>query len=1216
MDLKNLKTEKNLKEKIKGGGEVNFEKVELYGFKSFADKAEIKFGNGITAIVGPNGCGKSNVADAIRWVLGEQSAKMLRGSSMQDVIFSGTENRKSLSYCEVSLFFDNSEKMFSIDYNEVIITRKLFRSGESEYYINKQPARLRDIVELMHECGIGKEGYVIIGQGKVEEIMSAKPEDRRNIFEEATGIAKFKTRKNESQRKLERTHDNVVRLSDILSEIENQLTPLSRQAEKAKEFNELSAELKHHELNTYIAKVDGVESAKGKINLRIAGLDEQTKLRNQEIKECKEEYDKIFSDITQEDAQLKKLNDELLEKRVSMEKSSGEEKLFQQRISYLSGQIERSENEIKEQEGLILDCNGMLSQAESDLASQKQELKKLNTNAELLSKKLLSLTEKISVGEELASKSQKKIIESIQSLTDIKVNKGTMSIERLNLEEKTTELTSKLDELSYKRETLFNDKEKLDESINSLDRAVFKLKNNISEKEEEVRSSNETVAKYDNKIYSLNSIIATLNTKDNFYRGLKESYDGYMPSVKTLLNKAKDNQVLKSKIKGVVAELIKCDKKFDLALETALGTTAQNIVTETPDEAKYLIQYLKDNRFGRATFLPITSVKKRDRKYEVTLALRERGVLGVADEIVSFDSQFENVISNLLANTVIVDNIDNATALAKKFKFAFKIVTLDGEVLTTQGAMTGGSKRTDTVGLLSNDRKIEENQKELKSKTEEMQALKAEKAKYEINRDKALDELSLLNEMYTEKRQQIMVEREKQASCEKSLIDIGAEIESVTDVIEELKERIEKLDEKRLDAERSDELLERDKDSAKNMADKHQAEFDALKKERDLVAKESTETQISISEIKAKISSFEQDIERLNKEISTAKENIEKLKNSNEGAREIIETLKREQEKVALTKEEQDYINSIRKKIDEIDNVKAKLKEKLEQNDIKEQRISLELNELIEKRHAEEISLAKIDSDLEYLQQSIWEDYQETYETAVKNRVEGYDEKQGEQEINRLRKRRSSLGAINATAIEDYKLMKERYDEMNAQKEDLIKAEEDLRVAIDKIKAEMLAQFDEGFAKINANFQKIFKELFGGGRAMLELDYTEVEDRLEAGIEIIAEPPGKKLQKLSLLSGGEKALTAIAILFAILKLRPMPFCVLDEIEAALDEANVDRFAEYLKRFSEDTQFIVITHRKPTMEMADALFGVTMQEKGVSKMVSVKLSDITSVGELA
>ncbi len=1191
---------------------MNFEKVEIYGFKSFADKAEIKFGKGITGIVGPNGCGKSNVADAIRWVLGEQSAKSLRGSSMQDVIFSGTQGRKSLSYCEVSLYFDNSNKMFSIDYNEVIITRKLFRSGESEYYINKQPARLRDIVELLHECGIGKEGYTIIGQGKVEEIMSAKPEDRRMIFEEATGIAKFKTRKVESERKLDRTHENIIRYTDILTEIENQLGPLERQAEKAKEFNALSAELKHHELNTYIAKVDGVESAKNKIYVRIKGIDEATALRQAELDGATVEYEKILSDTNEADLRLKNLNDELLEKRVNMEKSSGAKQLFEEKISYIKGQIERAEKEIEENEDLISDCKTSLEKNKRELSEKEKELKDTSVKSENVSKKLLTVSEKIALGEELANANQRKVIESIESLTDIKVNKGTMSIERSNLNDKLDELTTRLDELSVKRDKLFNDKERCDKAIDDLDRSVFDLKNQIADKENEVRNGNEDVAQIDNRIYNLNSIITTLVTKDNFYRGLKDSYEGYAPAVKNLLNRAKEVPELKKRIKGVVAELIKSDKKFDIALETALAAAAQNVVTATSDDAKYLIEYLKANKFGRITFLPINSVKPREQSVQVTNALNEPGALGVANKLVSYDSQYENVISNLLGNTLIVDTLENATRIANKYHFAFKMVTLDGDVFSTQGAMTGGSRRQDTVGILSSDRKIEDNAKLLEEKRAEMDKLKAEKVEQEKKRDRALDELSMLNERYNGKRQQILVEREKQAVAETGLSDVGKDIENVTDLIEEVNKRIAKLDDDFSVVNTGSQKLEADKQSARDNADKHQAEYDALRRERDALNEEHTELQIRIAELKGRIETLKEDNARLLNAITEAEETVVRLKKSNLGALDIIEELRREQEKVALTKEEQDYINGIRDKIDNIEKYKGELKIKLAKNDELKQRLTAEINDLSEKKHAEEIALAKIDSDLEYLQQSIWEDYQETYETAVKVREENYDATHGEQEIARIRRKRSSLGAINATAIDDCKILKERYDEMVAQKEDLEKAEADLKEAIGKIKAEMLTQFDEGFTKINENFQRIFKELFGGGRAMLELDYEGVEDRLEAGVEIIAEPPGKKLQKLSLLSGGEKALTAIAILFSILKLRPMPFCVLDEIEAALDEANVDRFARYLQKFSEETQFIVITHRKPTMEMADALFGVTMQEKGVSKMVSVKLSDVANI----
>ena len=1191
---------------------MNFEKVELYGFKSFADKAEIKFGNGITGIVGPNGCGKSNVADAIRWVLGEQSAKSLRGSSMQDVIFAGTQNRKSLSYCEVSLYFDNSNKIFSIDYNEVIITRKLYRSGESEYFINKQPARLKDIVDLLHECGIGKEGYTIIGQGKVEEIMSAKPEDRRMIFEEATGIAKFKSRKIESERKLDRTHENLVRYVDIITEIENQLGPLEKQAEKAKEFNELSEQLKFHELNTYIAKVDGVETAKGKINERIKGITEQASLRQSEMNAAQAEYDKIFSDISETDARLKKLNDELLEKRVGMEKATGDKRLFEQRISFFEGQIERAENEMKNNAALIEQCRSTIADNEAELEKASAELKKLNAKAGELNGRYVTLSQKIALGEELAQENQKQIIKSLESLSDIKISQGAASIEKKNLTEKLGELTARSGELSAKRDEQFVLKEETDKKIDELDRGIFDCKNKIEEKEEEVRSGNELVAGIDNKIYSLNSVITTLVTKDGFYRGLKENYEGYSVAVKLLMNKAKDNPELKKRVKGVVAELIKSDRKFDVALETALGAAAQNVVTLNPDDARYLIEYLKANRLGRITFLPVSSVKTRIQSSEVTMAQRERGALGVANKLVSYDAQFENVISNLLGNTLIVDTLENATVIAKKYRFTFKIVTLDGDVFSTQGAMTGGSKRQDAPGLLSGDRKIEENAAQLAEKKAEMETLKAQKLKAEEKRDKAFEELGILNDLCNEKRRQLVVEREKQAAYEKALIELGRDIESGAELIEEVNERLLRASENIEHISQGGQKLEKDKEKAASNADTHRQEYDALKKERDAVSEESTAIQVEITRLNAKISTLKTDDERLKETAAESEQANARLKQSNENAAEMIEQLKRDEEKVTLSKEEQDYINNIRSEIDKADEYKAALREKLNKNGEIRDGLTERLNELSEKKHSEEIALAKIDSDLENMGNNILEDYQETYETALRFRQDGYDAAAGEAEIGRIRRKRSSLGAINATAIDDCKSLKERYDEMNAQKEDLEKAESDLKEAIEKIKSEMLTQFDAGFNKINENFQKIFKELFGGGRAMLELDYSQVDDKLEAGVEIIAEPPGKKLQKLSLLSGGEKALTAIAILFSILKLRPMPFCVLDEIEAALDEANVDRFARYLKKFSEETQFIVITHRKPTMELADALFGVTMQEKGVSKTVSVKLSDVEKI----
>ena len=1195
---------------------MNFEKIELYGFKSFAEKAEIKFGNGITGIVGPNGCGKSNVADAIRWVLGEQSAKSLRGSNMQDVIFAGTQNRKSLSYCEVSLFFDNSTRIFDLDFNEVIITRKLYRSGESEYFINKQQSRLKDIIDLLRECGIGKEGYTIIGQGKVEEIMSAKPEDRRVIFEEATGIAKFKSRKVESERKLDRTRENIVRYSDILSEIENRLEPLEKQAEKAREFNELSEQLKFHEINTYISKVDGVAVAKGKINDRINGINEATDLKKREFDAAQAESEKILAEIDGADLKLKKLNDELADRRVGMEKSSGAQRLFEQKISYLRSQIERSEKEIEESKAVIADCDAEYVRSDAEYKAAEKELKELSEKAETLSKRLLTLSEKLALGEELAQSNQQKIIKSIESLSDFKMNKGAIGIERANLNEKLKELGARADDLSARRGAVFADKEKTDRKIDELDRSAFDYKNRIAEMEERVRTSNEKVAGIDNEIFKLNSLISTLITRDNFYRDMKERYEGFAPAVKLLMNETKKNPAVKSRVKGVVAELIKSDKKFDVALETALGQGAQNVVTADTEDARYLIEYLKTNKLGRVTFLPVSSVKPRVQSAEVTTALKERGALGVADRLVEYDSEYENVISNLLGNTLIVDTLSNATAIANKYRFAFKMVTLDGDVFSTQGSMSGGSRRQDAQGVLSSDRRIEENAEQLEKGRAEMEKLRAEKAKTETERDEYFSQLEILNDAYNGARQGAMVEREKQSVFEKTLSDLSRETESVADLSESVSARLGEIERHYIAVESGGEKSEQDKEAALESANRHQAEYDALRRERDEISMQSTEIQVSVTETKARLASISQEMQRLKTAGEEAQSSIARLTQSVSGAEDIIESLRREEEKVALTKEEQEKVNALRADIENIETYKGGLRERLAANGEKRETLNAELADLSEKKHAEEIALTKIDTDLEYMGQTIAEDYQLDYDSALQFKAEGYDGVEGEKEINRLRRKRSSLGAINATAIEDCKMLKERYDEMTAQKEDLEKAERDLKEAIDKIKGEMLSQFDEGFNKINVNFQKIFKELFGGGRAMLEMDYSQVDDKLEAGVEIIAEPPGKKLQKLSLLSGGEKALTAIAILFSILRLRPMPFCVLDEIEAALDEANVDRFARYLKKFSEETQFIVITHRKPTMELADALFGVTMQEKGVSKMVSVKLSDVENIEKSA
>ncbi len=1195
---------------------MNFEKIEMFGFKSFADKQEIKFGEGITGIVGPNGCGKSNVADAIRWVLGEQSAKTLRGSSMQDVIFNGTQGRKSLSYAEVSLYFDNTNRLFSLDYNEVIITRKLFRSGESEYYINKQPARLRDIVDLLHECGIGKEGYTIIGQGKVQEIMTSKPEDRRAIFEEATGISKFKARKNESERKLSRTRENIIRFNDIMFELENQLEPLSRQAEKTRQYRDLSAELKHHEINSYISRSDNVASEKNKILVKIKGIDEQTELRQSEFNKAQSDYEQILLDINTADERLTKLHQEQLDKEINIEKQMGEAKLFNEKISYLHTQLDKAKSELSTNNEVLEENKIRISENDKAIYNAEVEISSMNERKDGISKELLKVIETLTENEEETQENQRRVIESIESLSDININKGSLGAEKKALNNKKSELNSTLNDVISKRDQRFVEKEELNTKIVALDKAIYELKGNISSKEDEMKAINEKSASIENDIYTLNSNLTMLTAKENFIVGLKESYEGYQPAVKRLMITSKENSQLASKIKGIVASVIKTNKMYDVAIETCLGSAAQNIITANTDDAKYLIEYLKQTKSGRVTFLPVTSVKPRTENELIKQALKERGALGVANKLVSYDNYFENIISNLLGNTLIVDDINNATNIANKYRFAFKIVTLEGDVFSPQGSMTGGSRRQDTPNLLAGDRQLDEIKEKIAERRKDMDGLKIQKAELDDKRDKTSNELSLLNEMYQAKRQELLLLNEKLAVVEGALIENGREVENINDAIDLVEERINRIDLDYQEITFGTAKLEEQKSSATSEADKRRKEFDELKLKRDALQEENTKIQISLTEKNSLIISLKAENSRINSENAEISESNKRLNENIVNTNAIISRLKREAEKVMLSKEEQEYVNSLRQKIASLNSEKVSLRENLSKTDETKQQLSVVLNELADKRHVQELNLTKIDSDLEYSGQRIWEEYQETYETALKYKVDGYDYKEGEQEISRLKRKINSLGSINPNAIDDYANLKERYDEMLVEKQDLEKAESDIKESIDTLKNEMLTQFNAGFTKINENFGKIFKELFGGGRAMLELDYTDCDDELEAGVNIIVEPPGKKLQKLSLYSGGEQALTAIAILFSILRLRPMPFCVLDEIEAALDEANVDRFARYLKKFSQDTQFIVITHRKPTMELADALFGVTMQEKGVSKLVSVKLSDIADIGENA
>lgn len=1196
---------------------MNFEKIELIGFKSFADKQEITFNEGVTGIVGPNGCGKSNIADAIRWVLGEQSAKSLRGSSMQDVIFNGTQNRKSLSYCEVSLYFDNTNKIFpSLEYSEVCMTRKLFRSGESEYYLNKKSCRMKDIIDLLHECGVSKNGYSIIGQGKIAEIMNSKPEDRRGIFEEAVGIASSKAKKVENERKLQRTRENIIRIIDITSELENQLAPLERSAEKTRTFLQLSDELKHHEVNTYLYKAENSHTVKAKINAQIAGLEEEQANRRDELDKANAAFTAHQNEIGEADERISVVNEEILKRTVGLTEQEGVTKVYNEKINFLKSEITRLKNECVERLAKIdeLDKSTVLKTQKTERS--KIEIEKLEKRVKDISVALMGVMQEIYEGEGKQQSAQDEVLHSVEEIARLRLNIGALSGEKNALSEQQKDILEKAGALAQKRESVALERNACLASIEKLTKEVASLKSDIEDEEGTVRSTNDYISNITNKIYTLSSEISSLKATQSVYRGLKDSFTGYPDSVKNLMLAAKNNPALGGKVKGLVASIIKTEAKYEVAVETLLGGAVNNVVTATPDDAQYLIDYLKRSGGGRVTFLPVSSMKPRFDQNDTVSALKERGALGLAASVVKYDGYFDNVVRYLLGNTLICDNIENAVAIAKRYRFAFKIVTLDGDVVNPSGSMSGGSRRREGSNVLSTDRRLEQIEQELKRKEGEMSSLNKNKEQSLAQVNELIESVNAKNATLTESKQALATLKEKIALLDASLADADKEIDLNKTSIRAMSERLSEISRQYDDIEQNNAKLSEKRETASSDAEKHKTQYNELQAKRENLLKENTDLQAKIAALKSEVIGSDEELRRMESDKQDCLAAIEKNNENVSANEEIIEKLKLEIEKIALSSEEQTGLNNLREELSRLKAKKLSLNEQVAQDDLKKQIISSELNKLAERIMNQKIELTKVDTEIEYMQQRILDEYQLTYETCLPLKDENYDASSSQQEINRLRRRIGALGNINPNAIEEYNQLNERYQDFNRQKTDLENAEQDLKTVIKEITDEMLKTFNEGFEQIRVNFKKIFKELFGGGSADLLLDYSTVEDPLDAGVEIVAEPPGKKLTRISLLSGGEQALTATAILFAILRLRPMPFCVLDEIEAPLDDANVERVASYLQKFAKETQFVVITHKKVTMERANTLFGVTMEEKGVSKIISVNLSEIKNNSDLA
>ena len=1196
---------------------MKLKKIEIYGFKSFADKYEIPFEGGITAIVGPNGCGKSNVADCVRWVLGEQSAKLLRGSSMQDVIFNGTEKRKSMSYCEVALVFDNREKLFpTLDYDEVVISRKLYRSGESEYALNRTPCRLKDITEYLRDAGMGREGYSIIGQGRVDELLSAKPEDRRAIFEEAAGISKFKARKLEAERKLARTRDNLEKVSLVLDEKARMLEPLRKQAETAKKWLDLREQLKYHEINTYIHQYDTASEAKSQISGKLNEINEALSLKSQQYEQKIAAYNESMYNLNSLDKNLETLRNELLELTVGMEKQTGNMKVLQERISSFKASSERLSAENDNLGAQLGNINRDMELNRRNYACLEALVKKLLSEEEAVKTEYTNTVETLTQKESEAQFNQQSLLEAMDKLAEIKSNLSRLETEKAALEQDIESYKLNLDlmreEMNVEQKNLDATQIRLKENAEEYLKFKEELKDNIS-RDNDILSE---VSSYTDKSEKLSEKFIASKSRQKILNEMRTAFEGYTFSVKNLLKDSKTDSEVSGRIQGVVAQIVSMDAKFETAIETALGSAMQNIITSDEEDAKWLISYLKRKNYGRVTFLPLNAIKPRhiDSSYNATL--KSEGCYGAADQLVRYDAKFDRVIKGLLGGTVVSENMDAAIGLARKTHYAFRIVTLDGDVINPQGSITGGSRKNDIANIFSHERELKELNAALSKIQQELNDYQQKKQelveKHEKLEERAQQIRQSLHELEIEKALKTEDEQKRQ----QTLGELSSEIKVTEKNSQQAEKKLASINEDLNSVGRLENLIQSKTQDSKASDQKSQQLFDLLKKSRDELQEKLTAKKMEITQAENNISNCTADYERFTARSQELKQKIDANAAEIESNKAQINDIERAIEKSVtnVNKIDAGRIDEIKVKLSNLDKHKLELQQNVSALDADREGLMSEIQTLRENRTKQEMLLIKVDEDIEKMQNNIFEQYQLTYETCLTFKDADYNAQEGMPLINQLRRKMAALGNINVDAIDQSRELSESYEVECSRRDDLLKAEDDMVKIIKDLSAEMLSRFETNFQQIRINFIKIFKELFNGGTADLILQ--DSDDLLEAGIEIVAQPPEKKLQSITLLSGGEKALTAIAILFAILRLKPMPFCILDEIEAALDDANAGRFAKYLRRFSEETQFVVITHRKPTMELADNLYGVTMEEKGVSKIVSVQLSEAVSVAEPA
>lgn len=1174
--------------------------IEVQGFKSFANKIVFDFHNGITGIVGPNGSGKSNVADAVRWVLGEQSAKQLRGAKMEDVIFAGTQNRKPVGFAYVAITLDNSDHALPVEYDEVTVSRRVYRSGESEYKINGHSCRLRDVTEMFYDTGIGKEGYSIIGQGQIDKILSGKPDERRELFDEAAGIVKFKRRKSAAIKKLENERSNLVRVNDILSELEKQVGPLKQQSEKAKEYLNYKTDLKKYDVNAFLLETDRIRKETAELNGRLKIVDD-------DLEDSKSEYDNTKSEYEAAENQLNDINAQIDENSQTVSALELENQKLQGEINVFTEQIKTFNANKQLHSERLLDIEKDKQNKNNSVKELREQYNNLNTELSEYNDKLAAIND--------AAKALNAEIEGISGQIDNRQNSIYDNLtEQSTIKAENQKFVTMLEQLEIKKSELTSHiiKGKSDESAQKqviksltaeLDNAVGKLEdinNSIEESNTSVTQLKAEIAEKNSELDKLTQNYHREKSRLESLINITERYDGYGNSIKKIMELKDSNPG----ILGVIADIVKVEKQYETAIETALGGTIQNIVTDKESTAKELIGYLKQNKLGRATFLPLNAIHARN-TLENEACINEKGVIGVANNLVRVSFEYEGLAKYLLGRILVVDNIDNALLIAKKYKYTLRIVTLEGEQLNPGGSMTGGAFRNSS-NLLGRRREIEELKQSVSNTNKQITQEKAAVADLRNQVAKYREALDSYNKLLREThiRKNTIDVNLKQADLKLSEI-----IASYGDDIKEqasIDSEILKISESRNQVSGNLNLLDNQNEAARKEIENLGKTLEAKKSEEAAVALKIENLKISHSSIEQKASFINENIERLCKEL----DNLEEEKTSI-------------QEKIGETKElvsaKQADIELVKNSIEESERKITAIGEKLEDLRAAKEKVNASHKEFFKKREElnEKIILLEKDSmrlhnQYDRLEESydslvdyMWNEYELTYSYALELKSDELNNINDiRKQINILKAAIKKLGDVNVNAIEEYKSVSERYEFMKTQHDDMIEAEESLMKVIEELDEGMRAQFTAKFEEIKVEFDKVFKELFGGGRGTIEL--VEGEDILEAGILIISQPPGKKLQNMMQLSGGEKALTAIALLFAIQNLKPSPFCLLDEIEAALDDSNVGRYANYLHKLTKHTQFIVITHRRGTMSAADRLYGITMQEKGVSTLVSVDL----------